>query len=110
MALDRFKSTRYRAASAFQPDANGHSVFPGIRARPIGSAEGVLEHQLKEGERLDLLALNYYNDSRLWWRIVDANPQLLCGLDVSISRSIHRELVGSIILIPRADDGRAGGG
>jgi phage tail protein X len=27
-----------------------------------------------EGDRLDLIAYNYYNDSQLWWVILDANP------------------------------------
>lgn len=109
MGIARLKGTRYAGSNAFQPDDNGNQIFQGIRARSIGDATGVIEHQLKEGERLDLLALHYYNNSRLWWRIVDANPTVLCGLDLAISKSIHRDLIGAVILIPRADETRQRG-
>jgi hypothetical protein len=62
-------------------------------------ATGVLEHTLKSTDRLDLLALHYYNDSRKWWRILDANPEILCGADLS-----DPELVGTVILIPAAEE------
>ncbi len=109
MGIERLKGTRYKASIKFQPDENGNVAFQGIRSRPIGVATGVIEHQLKEGERLDLLALHYYNNSRLWWRIVDANPSILCGFDLTISKSINRDLVGETIVIPRADETRPGG-
>jgi len=109
MGVERLKGTRYRASVEFQPDENGNVIFRGIRARPTGVADGVIEHQMKEGERLDLLALHYYNNARLWWRIIDANPGVLCALDLSISKSINRELVGATIIIPRADETRQGG-
>jgi len=109
MGIERLKGTRYRASIEFQPDENGKAIFRGIRPRPITIASGVVEHQLKEGDRLDLLALHYYNNARLWWRIVDANPGVLCALDLSISKSINRKLVGATITIPRADEARQGG-
>lgn len=109
MGVERLKGTRYKDSIAFQPDENGKVIFRGIRSRSIGVAEGIIEHQLKEGERLDLLALHYYNNARLWWRIVDANPSVLCALDLTISKSINRELVGATIIIPRADETRPGG-
>ena len=32
---------------------------------------------VKAGDRLDLLAHTAYGDAELWWRIADANPDLL---------------------------------
>jgi len=79
MGIERLKGTRYRASIEFQPDENGKAIFRGIRPRPIR------------------------------WRIVDANPGVLCALDLSISKSINRKLVGATITIPRADEARQGG-
>lgn len=30
-----------------------------------------------ENNRVDLIAANYYGDSQLWWKIADANPEIL---------------------------------
>lgn len=91
------KGSRYQDSMIFTPAADGSRVFAGIRPRAIGAAAGVVEHQVKAGDRLDLLARHYYNDDRLWWRIVDANPQVLYGGDLVLA-----EMEGQIILIPRA--------
>jgi phage tail protein X len=34
-------------------------------------------HQIREGDRIDLLAAQYYGDVTLWWRICDANPEVI---------------------------------
>ena len=57
-------------------------AFPGVRPREIGPAPGVPRARRPAGDRLDLLARHYYNDDRLWWRIVDANPEVLFGGDM----------------------------
>jgi nucleoid-associated protein YgaU len=90
------KGSRYETAKAFHPAEDG-SKFPGVRPRAIGPATGVVEHVVKSGDRLDLLARHYYNDDRLWWRIADANPEFIhAGLLLAPDR------FGEIILIPRA--------
>lgn len=35
------------------------------------------EHQYVPGERLDQLATTYYNNPKLWWLIVEANPEVV---------------------------------
>lgn len=92
-----FKGSRYDKARAFGPRADETEPFAGVRAREIGTATGVVEHTLAAGDRLDLLARHYYNDDRLWWRIVDANPEFLNGADM-----LAPELEGTVIVIPRA--------
>jgi hypothetical protein len=76
------KGSRYESITLFQPGDDGIAAFRGIRARPISAARPVLEHYLRVGERHDLLSAHYYNDPRLWWRILDANPDVLCAADL----------------------------
>jgi nucleoid-associated protein YgaU len=75
------KGSRYEQARAFVSE-DGESPFPGVRAREIAPAPPVLEHTVQAGDRLDRLARHYYNDDRLWWRIVDANPEFFYGADL----------------------------
>jgi nucleoid-associated protein YgaU len=91
------RNSRYAKARPFEVDSDGNEVFQGVRARYIGPATGVVEHVVKAGDRLDLLARHYYNDDRLWWRIVDANPRF-----VFAGSMVSEDMEGEIILIPRA--------
>ncbi len=88
------KGSRYEAARRFEG-----ADFAGVRPRDIGPATGVVEHVVAAGDRLDLLARHYYNDPRLFWRILDANPDILFGGDIELS-----DLEGEIILIPKAKE------
>jgi phage tail protein X len=90
------KKSRYQPAHRFEPLANGTVVFNGIRVREIKPATGVIEHQVKTGDRLDHLAQQYYNNDRLWWRIVDANPDIIFA-----GNMLSEAMNGSIILIPK---------
>ena len=93
------KGSRYEKCATFTAPQDGGDAFPGIRARQISPARGQVEHVVKSGDRLDLLALYYYNDDRLWWRIVDANPGYLFGNDMMLDSQ-----QGSVILIPKAKE------
>jgi len=86
------RKSRYRDALPFEPADD----FKGVRSRELGAAMGVVEHLVKSGDRLDLLARHYYNDDRLWWRILDANQDILHGGDLCIA-----DRIGETILIPR---------
>lgn len=97
------KGSRYEFARRFVAAADQKAVFGGVRARVIDAATPVVEHSLRAWDRLDLLALHYYNDARKWWRIIDANPEILCGADIS-----EEQLVGTVILIPAPEE-RGGG-
>ena len=90
------KGSRYDKTHLFESKEDGTDVFDGIRPREIDPATGVVQHTIKAGDRLDLLARHYYNDDRLWWRIVDANPEFLYGGDVALEA-----MEGRIILIPK---------
>jgi len=93
------EESRYEKSRKFSPSSDGKEVFTGIRPRDIGTATGVVEHLVKAGDRLDLLARHYYNDDRLWWRIADANPEFLYGGDM-----VLETMEGRVILIPKAKE------
>jgi nucleoid-associated protein YgaU len=90
------RESRYRDARPFTPARPGAAPFGGVRPRAVRYAAGVIEHQVRAGDRLDLLARHYYNNDRLWWLIVDANPEFLYGGDV-----MRDDMLGRTILIPR---------
>ena len=106
------KSSRYRSARPFV--GRGEDSFRGVRPREIGPAEGVIEHTVKEGDRLDLLARHYYNDDRLWWRILDANPEILFGEEATLAvdqgnpgdPDFLTAMIGRTLAIPRAEEPR----
>ncbi len=94
------KGSRYESAKPFFSGENGkETVFGGVRPREIDPAAGVLEYTVKEGDRLDLLSLHFYNNTRRWWRILDANPQIIFGADLMLSK-----YAGETILIPRSTE------
>lgn len=89
------RKSRYANAKVFSA-YGGLVLFPGIRPRDIDPAPGVLEYTIKEGDRLDLLSLHFYSNTQRWWRILDANPELVFGADLSLA-----QYVGETLLIPR---------
>lgn len=93
------RKSRYANARSFAPTDDGREVFGGVRPRSIGSGTGVIEHRIQEGDRLDLLARHYYNNDRLWWRIVDANPEFDYAGDI-----VLEQMHGQTILIPKATE------
>ncbi len=90
------KGSRYENTTEFVGENGKDPIFDGNRARKIAAAPGVLEYTVRDGDRLDLLSLNFYNNTRKWWRILDANPQIVLGTDLMLE-----EYIGETILIPR---------
>ena len=103
MARSRYKNAKYFAAEPGLP-----SPFPGIRPRDIEPAAGIVEYKLKEWDRIDTLSLNYYSNVDLWWRILDANPEVLCAIDLFIAPETQeepgQETAGKTLLIPDAGE------
>jgi hypothetical protein len=93
------RGSRYRSARAFANEEGRIEEFDGVRPRDIGPAEGVIEHVPVAGDRPDALAHRFYKDGRKWWRVLDANPNVLYAGD------LHRpDSEGVVILIPRASE------
>jgi hypothetical protein len=78
------RNSRYKDSKHFAADPGLPAAFRGIRPRDIGPATGIVEYRLKEWDRMDRLSFNYYNDCDLWWRVLDANPEVLCAADLFI--------------------------
>ncbi len=91
------KNSRYQNSIAFVGEQGKQPQFLGLRPRKIKAAAGVLEYTIKEGDRLDLLSHHFYNNTQRWWRILDANPQIIFGGDLML-----KSYVGETILIPRS--------
>lgn len=93
------KTSRYKDCRRFSADSRGALRGKGVRPRDMGPAVGVLEHVIAQGDRLDLLADHYFGDPRLWWRILDANPDLASGAEFA-----QKERAGEVVLIPKAKE------
>lgn len=115
------KGSRYKKAVVFSGTNGQAPIFKGFRPRSIKPATGMLEYIVKEDDRLDLLGLYFYIDGRKWWRVLDANPEIVFGADLSrkidlsqssdlkeIEEMKKREYIGETILIPRASEPGAG--
>lgn len=89
------RTSRYLPLRPFEPDPDGRVVFRGVRPRPIPPTRGVLEHTVADTDRIDRLAHHYYAADRAWWRIVDANADVVLGLDL-----LAEERQGDAVLIP----------
>jgi len=94
------RQSRYKDSKPFAAEPGLPAPFQGIRPRDIGPATGIVEYQFKQWDRLDRLSFNYYNDVDLWWRILDANPEVLCAADI-LNES---EVAEKTLLIPGANE------
>ena len=65
-----------------------------VTIAPVAPQPRLVEYtyiRLEEGDRLDLMALRLYGDERFWWKIADANPEILDWTDLA---------VGTILRVP----------
>lgn len=72
-----FKNSRYRnLPNEVTVDSKGRRLTSkSLRVFP--TVTGIFQHTIEDGDRLDHLAHKYYNQSRKWWRICDANPEFI---------------------------------
>ena len=101
---------RYSDTPAFEWDDPGTAPFRGLMPRAVRRHTGFVEYELKAGDRLDALAQEFYDDPRLWWVIVEANPQVLLPADLVYAPApdphtqLSRAMAGTRIVIPRRPD------
>lgn len=69
----RFANLKLLRATA--PDGAPRQVIE-LRLRRPPTTGPMVAHRVTRGETIDLLARRYLGDERLWWRILDANPQI----------------------------------
>ena len=64
---------------------------------PQGPYENVISltyYQIAEFDTADRLAEDVYGDGRLWWRIADANPEILDWTDLTVGQIIRMPVNG----------------
>jgi phage tail protein X len=54
----------------------GKQIYATSRYPEIPLSENDIYVYTTQGDRYDILALNYYGDSSLWWIIATANPNI----------------------------------
>ncbi len=100
------KGSRYRSLSdLIAPNRKGERLL-GKELRLIPGTAGQFLHTVHAGDRLDLLAFNYYDDATRWWQIADANPAFPFPGDLLETKPLGAERL--VLFIPgfakRIDD------
>ncbi|MFY1652539.1 LysM peptidoglycan-binding domain-containing protein [Solwaraspora sp. WMMB762] len=72
-----FPGSRYATTPVVAPEAADGVARRVLQPRAVPPTPGVLEHLVVQGERLDQLAGRFYGDPKLYWLILDANPEVL---------------------------------
>ena len=85
MSISRYRNTQ-------NVEFDYQNTFPSINQKQLESNDDFF-YIIKDGDRLDLLAKNFYNDGRYWWVIAIAN-----GINVPFGDYTKP---GNIIRIPR---------
>jgi hypothetical protein len=89
------KGSRYeKIAQAAYTDRGGKQIAY-ILLRPIPSPAKLREHAVVQGDRLDLLSFQYYNDPEQFWRICDGNN--------AMRPEDLLETIGRRLTVPRAE-------
>jgi hypothetical protein len=71
-----FRGSRYETVKDAELVLEGGRVIRYKRVRFIPDTHGSLPHLVQQGERLDLVAYQFYKDPEQFWRICDANDAL----------------------------------
>ena len=72
-----FDGSRYLRVADYTLEAGDGAPRKLKATREPVATEIALTYQVREGDRLDLLAYKFYRDPRKWWLIADANPDCL---------------------------------
>jgi hypothetical protein len=81
-----YKHSRYTETSAFY---SGGTVLTFNRRKRLNfsNAKGVY-YTWGEYDTTDTIAYNNYGSSKLWWVILDANPQYQTELDIKVGDTV----------------------
>lgn len=85
-------NSRYANSSVVAVDKDGADVAVIVPSPAVAYSFSYVNHQVADGERPDTLAYQYYTDPTLWWRIAQANPEIMYWDSVP---------AGTIIRIPQ---------
>lgn len=85
-------NSRYANSAVVTVDKSGTDVAVIVPSPAVSYSFSFVTHQVADGERVDTLAYQYYTDPTLWWRIAQANPEVMFWDDLP---------AGAIIRIPQ---------
>lgn len=86
-------NSRYVDSTVATVDKNGSDVAVIVPSTQKAYSFAYSHHQVVTGERIETIAYQYYTDATLWWRIADANPELMWFDDIA---------PGTVIRVPAA--------
>lgn len=70
-------NSRYANSSLATVDKDGTDVAVIVPSTAGSYSFSYILHQVVQHERIDTIAYQYYTDATLWWRIAQANPEIL---------------------------------
>lgn len=72
-----FDGSRYLSVDDYKVEDPAGRIVTVKRVRQTPELTGSFLYQVKEGDRLDLLAFRFYRSPRKWHLICDANPEFM---------------------------------
>ena len=69
--------SRYANSTLATLTKQGQDVAVIVPSAQVSYSFNFIHHTVLLEERIESLAYQYYSDARLWWRIADANPEIL---------------------------------
>lgn len=70
-------NSRYADSAVATVDKNGSDAAVIVPSAQKPYSFAYVHHQVMIGERIDSIAYQYYTDAGMWWRIADANPEIM---------------------------------
>jgi phage tail protein X len=85
-----FQGSRYKGSYIFADKNNRDIIFLDIiqQYKFLPAPEDLIV-EIREGDRLDILAYQLYGDEALEWVILQANPQYSSAFDVKVGDRIN---------------------
>lgn len=69
--------SRYADSTLTTLPKQGQDVAVIVPSAQVVYSFTFIHHTVTIGERIESIAYQYYADAKLWWRIADANPEIL---------------------------------
>lgn len=85
-----FADSRYASGNAYKSNDARNNTYQKtvIRKFPTKTFR-FYTYVWKEGDRIDLVANEFFGDPSYWWRIMDINPEIINAFDIPIGTNIR---------------------
>jgi hypothetical protein len=82
-------NSRYANSTVATVDKDGSDVAVIVPSAQRSYSFGFANHQVRVGERIDSIAYQYFTDATMWWKIADANPEILFWDNLTVGMIIR---------------------